>query len=92
MMIFSGPFAPKFMPDAFVASENVGDGGPGDVVVLGGEMVRVRRERERGMTSRKVVVGRCTVVAPPKAYLLAVTVRERHHSKAAFFLQQKNAQ
>lgn len=48
-MIFSGPLTPKFIADAFVASENVGDGGPGDVVALGGEMARVRRERGRGM-------------------------------------------
>lgn len=53
MIIFSGPLSPKFMPDAFVASENVGDGGPADVVVLGAEMVRVRRERGRGMVRRR---------------------------------------
>jgi hypothetical protein len=34
-MILSGPFGPKFIADAFVVSEKVGDGGPGDIVRLG---------------------------------------------------------
>ena len=29
-MIFSGPSTPKLMADAWVVSENVGDGGPGE--------------------------------------------------------------
>jgi hypothetical protein len=31
-MIFEGPFTPNCMVDTFVASEKVGEGGPGDVV------------------------------------------------------------
>ena len=31
MIIFSGPSEPKFICDACVASERVGDGGPGAV-------------------------------------------------------------
>jgi hypothetical protein len=51
-MIFSGPFGPKFIADAFVASENVGEGGLGEVAVrLGGEIARDRRERARGIVS-----------------------------------------
>ena len=56
MMILSGPLGPKFMADALVASENVGDGGPGDFVLLA-ERVSERRERAAGMT---VVTGMAT--------------------------------
>lgn len=48
MMILLGPFGPKSMADALVASENVGDGGPGDVARFG-DRARERRERARGM-------------------------------------------
>lgn len=48
MIILSGPSGPKFIADAFVVSENVGDGGPGEAARLG-EMASVRSERARGM-------------------------------------------
>lgn len=48
MIIFSGPSGPKFMADALVVSENVGEGGPGEVFRRL-EMVRERRERARGI-------------------------------------------
>jgi hypothetical protein len=53
VMIFSGPFAPKFIADAFVASENVGEGGPGDAVRVVGAMARDWRERARGIIFRR---------------------------------------
>jgi hypothetical protein len=40
------------MADAFVASENVGEGGPGDEVRLVGEIASERRERGRGMADQ----------------------------------------
>ncbi len=46
MIIFSGPSIPKFMADALVVSENVGDGGPGDELRFEPK-VRPRRERGR---------------------------------------------
>ena len=49
VMIFSGPSGPKFIADALVVSENVGDGGPGDVFLRLELMARERRERARGM-------------------------------------------
>ena len=54
-MIFAGPFSPNIIADAFVASENVGDGGPlaavgvpcfGMLVVMASE----RSERGFGMS------------------------------------------
>lgn len=30
VMIFAGPFSPRFTADTFVVSENVGEGGPGE--------------------------------------------------------------
>ena len=33
-MILAGPFGPKFMAEAWVASENVGEGGLGDELCL----------------------------------------------------------
>ena len=52
-MIFSGPSAPKFIAEAWVASENVGEGGPGDDVRFG-DMARLRRERDfRGMVGNE---------------------------------------
>lgn len=49
MMIFSGPSAPKFIAEAWVASENVGEGGPGEDVRFG-DIARLRKERDfRGM-------------------------------------------
>lgn len=58
VIIFSGPFSPKFIADAFVASENVGDGGPLLLLpVLGAlcfgtfvVMASVRSERGFGMS------------------------------------------
>lgn len=48
-MIFSGPSAPKFIAEACVASENVGEGGPGEDVRFG-DIARLRIERcSRGM-------------------------------------------
>ena len=44
MIILSGPWGPKFMADALVVSEKVGDGGPGDAGRFG-VMAKVRSER-----------------------------------------------
>ena len=50
-MILAGPFSPKRMADALVASENVGEGGPPEDSVLrrggggGGALVAIARER-----------------------------------------------
>ena len=49
VIIFSGPFAPKFNADAFVASEKVGEGGPADAVRRVGAMAKDRGERVRGI-------------------------------------------
>ncbi len=46
-MILEGPLAPKLNAEAFVASEKVGDGGPGVVGLRGKPKDRVRRD-ERG--------------------------------------------
>ena len=54
--IFSGPSGPKFIADAFVVSEKVGEGGPGEVVRRR-EMVSERRERARGIVFGVVFVG-----------------------------------
>lgn len=51
MIILSGPSGPKFMADAFVVSEKVGDGGPGELVRFG-EMAKERSERALGMLMR----------------------------------------
>ena len=54
-MIFSGPLAPKFIAEAFVASENVGEGGPWPVFVClfaCEERESVRSERGLGMMFR----------------------------------------
>lgn len=53
VIIFSGPFGPKSMADALVASENVGDGGPGDEARFG-DRARARNERAGGIVSRAV--------------------------------------
>jgi hypothetical protein len=45
-MIFSGPSAPKFMAEAWVESENVGEGGGEDLRLLEPK-ARARRERGR---------------------------------------------
>ena len=46
-MIFSGPFEPKFIAEACVASEKVGEGGPGDVFLLPEPKARALNERGR---------------------------------------------
>ena len=47
-MILSGPSGPKLRAEGFVASEKVGEGGPGDIVRF--EVIaRDRRERARGI-------------------------------------------
>lgn len=51
-MIFSGPAVPKFICEACVASERVGDGGPGVTAVAFWLSVSVRNERGRGIPSR----------------------------------------
>lgn len=54
-MIFSGPSDPKFIADAFVASEKVGEGGPRvelECLFAFEEMERVRSERGLGMVCR----------------------------------------
>ena len=53
VIIFSGPPGPKFIAEALVASEKVGEGGPGDLVLLPA-MVRERKERAGGMTVVRV--------------------------------------
>ena len=52
VMILAGPWSPKFIADAWVVSENVGDGGPEVKLrfVLEG-VNRERRSRVRGMVS-----------------------------------------
>lgn len=45
-MILEGPLAPKLNAEAFVASENVGEGGPGEVGLR--EVPKARERRERG--------------------------------------------
>jgi hypothetical protein len=51
-MTFSGPLDPKFIADAFVASENVGEGGPRPgfwCLFTFEDTERVRSERGLGM-------------------------------------------
>ena len=61
MITFSGPLGPKFIADAFVASENVGEGGPGETARLGGDIARERRERARGIVGQSLTVLRFEV-------------------------------
>lgn len=50
MMIFAGPFSPKWTADAFVVSEYVGEGGPGDAFRFACEFVATARGRKgRGL-------------------------------------------
>jgi hypothetical protein len=52
VMIFAGPFSPKFIADMFVVSENVGEGGPGEAFRFAWGFVaiaRARRDRDFGM-------------------------------------------
>ena len=56
MMIFSGPLAPKFIADALVASENVGEGGPGETARLAGDIAIDRIGRGLGIAG---VVNSC---------------------------------
>jgi hypothetical protein len=52
VIIFAGPFSPKWTADAFVVSENVGEGGPGDPFRFDCEFVvseRVRNVRDLGI-------------------------------------------
>ena len=51
MIILAGPSGPKFIAEALVASEKVGEGGPGDCVCrrLGGETARGRSGRAEGI-------------------------------------------
>ena len=52
VIIFSGPSDPKFIADAFVASEKVGEGGPWagfGCLLIFEETERVRSERGLGM-------------------------------------------
>jgi len=46
-MIFAGPSAPKFIAEAWVASEKVGEGGPGEEAGFEEPNVSVRSERGR---------------------------------------------
>jgi hypothetical protein len=41
-MILAGPFGPKFIAEAWVASENVGEGGLGEALRLMGPKEKVR--------------------------------------------------
>ena len=52
VIIFAGPFSPKWTADALVVSENVGEGGPGDAFRLACELVfsaRGRKDRDFGI-------------------------------------------
>jgi hypothetical protein len=52
VITFAGPFSPKWTADAFVVSENVGEGGPGDPFRFDCELVvseRDRKGRDRGI-------------------------------------------
>lgn len=69
MIILSGPSGPKFIADALVVSENVGDGGPGEAVRLG-EIASVRSERARGMAAGAAEGGG------------VVTARARHEARS----------
>jgi hypothetical protein len=42
-MILAGPFGPKFIAEACVASEKVGEGGPGEALRLMEPKEKVRR-------------------------------------------------
>lgn len=55
MIIFSGPSGPKFIAEALVASEKVGEGGALDELCLLAfdETVSVRRDRGPGILSRR---------------------------------------
>lgn len=58
MMILLGPLDPKFMAEACVASEKVGDGGPGDKGRRLEPNASARRDRGRlGAMLEKSVVG-----------------------------------
>lgn len=46
-MIFAGPSAPKFIAEAWVASEKVGEGGPGEEVGFEEPNASGRSERGR---------------------------------------------
>lgn len=48
VIILSGPSGPKLRADGLVASEKVGEGGPGDIVRLD-EIANDLRERARGI-------------------------------------------
>ena len=52
VMIFAGPFSPKWTADALVVSEYVGEGGPGDAFRFACEFVvklRGRKVRDFGI-------------------------------------------
>ena len=70
VMILLGPLEPKFIALALVASENVGEGGPGEKARLLEPKVNVRRDRGRAgaiMGEKMVVVvsGECAQVNIP---------------------------
>ena len=46
VMTFAGPFSPKLTADAFVVSEYVGEGGPGDAFRFAWEFVAIARGRK----------------------------------------------
>ena len=52
-MILAGPFAPKFIAEACVASENVGEGGLGEILRLVEPKEKVRK-RLGGMVCVRV--------------------------------------
>lgn len=43
VMIFAGPFSPRFTADTFVVSENVGEGGPGEALRFPCEFVDIAK-------------------------------------------------
>ena len=66
VMIFSGPPSPKFMPETFVVSDNVGDGGP-ELTGRPGDITKARRERdlailvdETGVSKAQQAAGECS--------------------------------
>ena len=81
--IFAGPFSPKFMAEALVTSEKVGEGGPSCCLLIFVDIASDRSERALcmrgpGWMGRNVGTGmgeaggdraRCLLVTPSKARL-----------------------
>jgi hypothetical protein len=59
VIIFAGPFSPKFTADTLVVSENVGEGGPGEALRFPWEFVAIAKGR-RG-PGRDLGIGRMVI-------------------------------